>query len=230
MTDGQQHISRDQAESQQEWIAPEGWPVLALAGAVTIFLTFVALPLGSFALGLMIWLRYILRLPARRIPDDPLAVLSPADGTVLDIIRDSAEPPAGTGIAAGHRVTIRTGLADAQLQRSPMGGRIVDNFLIPGLFRSGDDPVLARRDNERREITIESDDGAVALMVQIGSGTARQLVCRHGPGKYLSAGAPLGMARIGGITDLFLPPEAEIRVAPGQTVLAGETVLAVRRS
>lgn len=212
------------------WIAPEGWPVLALAGIITIVLTFIALPLGCFALGLMVWLRHILRLPARRVPEDAQAILSPADGKVLEVVKETAEVPAGTGIIAGHRITIRTGLADAQLQRSPLGGRIVDNFLIPGLFRSMEDAALVRRDNERREITIEAEDGSRILMVQIGTNTARQLVCRFGPGKYLAAGAPIGMARIGGVTDLFLPADATVQVSPGQTVLAGETVLARRRS
>ena len=218
------------ADPQAGWIAAEGWPVLALAGIVTIILTFIALPLGSFALGLMIWLRYILRLPTRQVPDDGSAVLSPADGTVLAVVSGDVEAPAGTGIDAGHRITIQTGLADAQVQRSPLAGRIVDNFLIPGLFRSKVDTALARRDNERREITSETEDGARILMVQIGTSTARHLVCRHGPGKYLAAGAPLGMARIGGVTDLFLPAATSILVSPGQTVLAGETTLARRRS
>jgi len=228
MTDRQEQGRPEDATTG--WIASEGWPVIALAGIITLILTFVSLPLGSFALGLMIWLRYILRLPLRQIPDDSRAILAPADGTVLAVVRGDAEPPAGTGIDAGHCVIIRTGLADAQLQRSPLAGRIVDNFLIPGLFRSMEDAALARRDNERREITIEAEDGTRILMVQIATNTARQLVCRFGPGKYLAAGAPLGMARIGGVTDLFLPGDATLEVSPGQTVLAGETVLARRRS
>ena len=35
-------------------IADEGWPVLAVAGAVTILVSFVALPVGCFLLGVMI--------------------------------------------------------------------------------------------------------------------------------------------------------------------------------
>ena len=42
-------------------VAPEGWPVLAAAGIVTILLAFLALPLAGVALGLMVWLRHILR-------------------------------------------------------------------------------------------------------------------------------------------------------------------------
>ena len=42
-------------------VAPEGWPVLAAAGIVTILLAFLALPLAGVALGLMVWLRANLR-------------------------------------------------------------------------------------------------------------------------------------------------------------------------
>ena len=212
--------------TDSEWIASEGWPVMALGGGVTILLTLISLPLGCFALGLLVWLRHTLRVPVRRVPNITREVLAPADGIVVEITDAETDPPAGTSVGSGHRITIRTGLADAHLQRSPVAGRVTDNFLIPGLFRSTADIALARRDNERREITIEGEDGQMYLLVQIGSVTARQLVCRHGPGKFLAAGAPLGMPRIGGLTDLFLPAGSKPAVRPGQTVVAGETVLA----
>ena len=49
-------------------IAEDGWPVLAVAGAVTILVSFLALPVGCFLLGLMIWLAHILRVPHRLPP------------------------------------------------------------------------------------------------------------------------------------------------------------------
>jgi len=213
--------------SDQGWIAPEGWPVMALAGGVTILLTLVWLPLGCIALGLMVWLRHTLRTPMRQIPDAAGQVLAPADGIVIDVSEGEVEPPAGTDMGPGRRVTIRTGLADAQLQRSPVSGRITDNFLIPGLFRSANDMDLVRRDNERREIIMETEEGTRLLLVQMGTATARQLVCRHGPGKFLAAGAPLGMPRIGGVTELFLPTESHVSVKLGQSVVAGETLIAM---
>ena len=206
-------------------LAPEGWSVLALAGIVTIILTFIALPLGTFALGLMIWLRFTLRMPSRVSPQDSGLILAPSDGRILEITKLDG---VASGPAGGHRITIATRLADAQLQRSPVAGRIADNFLIPGLFRAADNLPLARRDNERREISIETEDGTRVMLVQIGTATARQLVCRFAPGKYLAAGAPLGMARMGGITDLIVPPGYEIVPAVGMSVLAGETILAER--
>lgn len=205
------------------WLAPEGWLVLALAGIVTIVLTFISLPLGTFALGLMLWLRYTVRVPSRLSPQDPGLVLAPADGRILEIslLDDAAVGPPG-----GHRITIATRLADAQLQRSPVAGRIADNFLVPGLFHEADNLTLARRENERREISIETEDGKRVMLVQIGTATARQLVCSLAPGKYLEAGAPLGMARLGGMADLIVPPGYRVDVSVGMSVLAGETIVA----
>ena len=65
-------------------IADEGWPVLALAGFITILLTIIYTPLGTFALGLIVWLAHILRVPHRQSPDDDDAILAPADGRVID--------------------------------------------------------------------------------------------------------------------------------------------------
>ena len=213
------------SDSNAGWLAPDGWSVLALAGILTIILTLIALPLGAFALGIMIWLRFTLRVPSRVSPQDPGLVLAPADGRIIEIttLDDKA-----ADLPGGHRITMATGLADAQLQRSPIAGRIADNFLIPGLFRAADNLPLARRDNERREISIEAEDGTRVVLVQIGTATARQLVCRFAPGKYLQAGAPLGMARIGGIAELTVPAGYEVVPTTGMSVLAGETILAKR--
>lgn len=217
------------------WIAGDGWAVLAIAGIATIILTLISLPVGTFALGLMVWLRHILRSPRRLSPDAPGLVLAPADGVVIEVTDridapPMADPSSGdlAGESGARRVTIRTGLADVQLQRSPVAGRIIDNFLIPGLFRGGEEMDLTRRDNERREISIETEDGARFLVAQIGTATARQLVCRYGPGKFLAAGAPLGMARIGGLTELVIPAGHQLEIEVGKTVVAGETILARR--
>ena len=105
--------------------------VLALAGIVTIILTFIALPLGSFARLMVCFATSCgFRGSFRRCQRHS----APADGKVLAVVSGDAEVPAGTGIEAGHRITIRTGLADAAAA-SPLAGRIVDNFLIPGLLR-----------------------------------------------------------------------------------------------
>ena len=220
------------------WIAADGWAALAIAGIVTIILALISLPLGTFALGVMLWLRHTLRAPRRLTPEGLGLVVAPADGVVIEVsdtLDESAADESAANESAAHpdmagttRVTIRTGLADTQLLRSPVAGRVIDNFLIPGLFRGGEELALMRRDNERREISIETEDGARLLLAMIGTATARQLVCRFGPGKFLAAGAPFGMARIGGLTDLVIPAGYRVEIETGRTVVAGETILARR--
>ena len=219
-------------------IAEDGWPVLAVAGALTILISFVALPVGCFLLGLMMWLAHILRVPHRLPPPGENLIIAPADGRVVEITQCSAQ----TGVMPlSHdslRITIRTKLSDAQMQTSPITGHLVDNCLFPGLFApwADNDHVNGsanhdswedlRRLNERREITFRHTSGHEVVMVQLATKTARQLVCRLSEGKYLAAADPIGMARLAGVTDIYIPATSVSDIALGQHVVAGETVLA----
>ena len=72
-----------------DWkIADDGWPVLALAGIVTILTSMIFLPLGCFFLGIMMWLAHGLRVPNRQTKADDQIIYAPADGVVLDIETD----------------------------------------------------------------------------------------------------------------------------------------------
>lgn len=219
-------------------IADDGWPILALAGVVTIIVSVVALPVGCFLLGLMIWLAHILRVPLRQTPTDENLVIAPADGRVVQIDKC----PADMGVMPlpydSLRITIRTRFSDAQLHTSPLTGHLTDNCLFPGLFASwpGIDrefgPAVSahwediRTLNERREFTLYNSAGDKVILVQLATKTARQLVCRLAEGKYLSAGQPLGMARLAGVTDIYLPAHSHCQVTLGQHVFAAETILA----
>ena len=56
-------------------IAPDGWFVLASFGLVTIILGVIHVPLGTLALGLMMWLTYVMRVPTRTVPLDAKAIV-----------------------------------------------------------------------------------------------------------------------------------------------------------
>ena len=219
-------------------IAEDGWPVLAVAGAVTILVSFLALPVGCFLLGLMMWLAHILRVPHRLPPPGENLIIAPADGRVVEI----TQCPAQTGIMTlsydSLRITIRTKLSDAQMQTSPITGHLVDNCLFPGLFApwADNDHVNGpanqdswediRRLNERREITLRHAQGHEVVMVQLATKTARQLVCRLAEGKHLVMADPIGMARLAGVTDIYVPAASISNMAIGQHVIAAETILA----
>ena len=218
-------------------IADEGWPVLAVAGAVTILVSLVTLPVGCFLLGVMMWLAHILRVPHRLPPQGENLVVAPVDGRVVQI----KHCPAETGVMPlsydSLRITIRTKLSDAQMQTSPITGHLIENCLFPGLFAPWTDIDHAnsdrhqnswedmRRLNERREITLRHAQGHEVVVVQLATKTARQLVCRLAEGKHLVVADPIGMARLAGVTDVYVPAGSIGDIALGQHVVAAETIL-----
>ena len=211
-------------------IAEDGWPVLAVAGAVTILVSFLALPVGCFLLGLMMWLAHILRVPRRLPPPGEHLVIAPADGRVVEI----TQCPAQTGVMPlsydSLRITIRTKLSDAQMQTSPITGHLVDNCLFPGLFASWADndhvngPANQdswediRRLNERREITFRHTNGHEVVMVQLATKTARQLVCRLSEGKHLAA-ADLSAWRALLVSLIFMSRRPASAISPWVSML-----------
>jgi phosphatidylserine decarboxylase len=52
------------------------------------------------------------------------------------------------------------------------------------------------------------------------------VVTRVVPGQVLRPGERIGLMKFGSRMDVFVPPEAELLVAPKQKVVAGETLLA----
>jgi len=64
------------------------------------------------------------------------------------------------------------------------------------------------------------------VMVQLATKTARQLICRLSEGKHLVVADPIGMARLAGVTDIYVPALSISDIAVGQHVVAAETILA----
>ncbi len=211
-------------------VADDGWPVLAMAGIITILTSIIFLPLGCFLLGIMVWLAHLLRVPNRHTNTDAQAIYAPCDGVILEIVPDVFPEGFGNYEKPAQRITIQTRLYDAQLQTSPITGHIVENHLLPGLFESwGNHPAswqAARLLNERREIHFCDSFNRIVVLVQMGSKTARKLICRLLEGKFVQAGSPIGMACVAGVVDLYIPAECKILSAACQHMIAGETVVA----
>jgi phosphatidylserine decarboxylase len=231
-------------------IADDGWVFVAVAGAVTILISLIYLPFGTFALGITLWFAHIMRMPQRQRPDNAFAILAPADGVIVDIAdacypsasmpQDDLADKAGMGI----RLTIRTSLADMQWQCNPVSGRVLDNLLIPGQCKhlggtdcfshkpAFDQDVLGaiRTGNERREVRFLSETNAHVTLVQLATASARHLVCRLPEGKHVEAGDSFGMSRVAGLIDLFVPSDHTASITIGQHCVAGETILAMPAS
>jgi phosphatidylserine decarboxylase len=64
------------------------------------------------------------------------------------------------------------------------------------------------------------------VVVQIAGLVARRIVCDLAQGHEVQRGARFGMIRFGSRLDVYLPPGAQLKIAPGTITVAGETVLA----
>lgn len=165
------------------------------------------------------------RHPPRTPPTRAGVVVAPADGLICLV--EEAEPPAELGLPAGPvpRVSIFLSLLDAHVQRTPVGGEVVDVQYRPGSFHSAD-LAAASADNERNSVLIRTPEGQNVVVVQIAGLLARRIICDVHAGDKVAIGDTYGLIRFGSRLDTYLPAGSQILVEPGQRTLAGETVLA----
>jgi phosphatidylserine decarboxylase len=203
-------------------IAREGWPFIAIPGAIALGLTllgrrWLALPFavaGAAAAGFF-------RDPERAIPAVANGVLSPADGRVMSV-EDAVDPFVGPAV----RVAIFLSPLDVHVNRAPIAGVVADTVYTPGRFVAAYDP--AAEANERCAVRLQGEHARVTV-VQIAGVVARRIVCRVGPGDKLVAGERFGMIRFGSRTDCYMPRGTEVTVRIGEHVTGGQTVVGVLR-
>lgn len=204
---------------------PEGRKFVAIAAALTLVLFLVWEPLGWIGTGLTVWVYYFFRDPRRAVPAGEGLIVSPADGVVSLI--EPAVPPAelGLGPQALTRVSVFMSVFNCHVNRAPIAGTVSRVAYRPGKFLNASLD-KASVDNERNSLAVRMADGRQIAVVQIAGLVARRIVCEVKPGAVLETGERFGMIRFGSRLDVYLPPGVVPMVALGQTMVAGETVLA----
>ncbi|RFU11915.1 phosphatidylserine decarboxylase [Rhodobacteraceae bacterium W635] len=203
----------------------EGVPFVAIFAVVTLGLFLLYTPLGWIGVGLTIWCYYFFRDPERVPPTRAGLVLSPADGVVL--LLEPAVPPAelGLGDAPLTRISIFMSVFNCHVNRSPVSGRVGAIAYRPGKFFNASLD-KASTDNERNSLRLDMADGRSLVVVQIAGLVARRIVSFTREGAALQAGERFGLIRFGSRLDVYLPDGEAPLVEIGQTMVAGETVLA----
>ena len=204
---------------------PEGYRFVAIFLAITLVFFWIWDPLGLLGLGATIWCYYFFRDPQRSVPQGATLILSPADGVVSLI--EPAVPPAelGMGPEALTRVSVFMNVFNCHVNRAPIAGRVLAIAYRPGkFFNASLDKASA--DNERNSVCLEMADGRKLAVVQIAGLVARRILCFTKEGQTLLAGERFGLIRFGSRLDVYLPDGVAPMVALGQTMCAGETVIA----
>ncbi|MGD0864103.1 MAG: phosphatidylserine decarboxylase [Rhizomicrobium sp.] len=206
----------------------EGWRFIALAVGLNAVGFAVAYWLGIVLLPISVWVIAFFRDPERTAPPGANLVLSPADGKLLPIVK--AVPPEELELGSDPRVRLAIFMSvfNVHVNRVPCGGTVTGLAYRPGKFFNASFD-KASHYNERMSIRIRMDDiaGTADLaVVQIAGLVARRIVCDLQQGQKLCRGDRFGIIRFGSRLEVYLPDGARVLAKEGQTVVAGETVLA----
>ena len=202
-------------------IAREGWPFLAGSVAAAVVVQWLA---GWWAIPLWIAALFVLQFfrdPPRDVPDEPDAVVSPADGRIVAIekVRDPwLEREA-------LKISVFMNVFNVHSNRAPVDGTVKQRWYHEGAFVNA---ALdkASTENERNALWIRTKGGRDVTCVQIAGLVARRILCYVDQGVELTRGQRYGFIRFGSRVDLYLPLDARPVAALGDKVQASSSVLA----
>ena len=195
---------------------------LLLVAAVVRFFTadwFASWLLVLIPVLLAAFFLWFFRDPERAIPAGPGLVVSPADGKITEVA------PIHTVDGDRIRLSIFLSVFDVHVNRSPVAGVLRDVRYRKGEFLNAMNPVCAER-NEQNQAIVDSADGYLVAFTQIAGLLARRIVFRFKVGDFVERGQRVGLIKFGSRVDVLLPGHAHVRVALGQRVKGGASVLA----
>jgi phosphatidylserine decarboxylase len=199
------------------FVARPGLPFI-LAGTALVIL-FWCLDIDwarNVFLVLLAFTVWFFRDPARVTPPGEFA-LAPADGRIIRIDRKAVCPSSGKKAV---KVSVFMNAFSVHVNRIPLDGTVESQEYRPGsLVNASFDKASDK--NERNVLVIRDASGRAFEMVQIAGLIARRIVSWVEPGDEVRRGQRFGMIRFGSRVDLYIPPEAVLMVALGQSVSAG---------
>ncbi|HSA58229.1 MAG TPA: phosphatidylserine decarboxylase family protein [bacterium] len=219
-------------------IAREGIPFILIALGLSAVVFILAGPVaGAVSLALPAFVVNFFRDPERTPPPGEDLVVSPADGRVISV----AEVDEGRYLNRRmKRICVFMNVFNVHVNRVPISGCVETVRYNPGKFLMGY-AEKASLDNEQNAIVIrvasrdtalataregsQKSDGRDVLFVQIAGLVARRIVCYLKGGERVTRGERFGLIRFGSRVDVYLPPQAEVRVKTGDKVKAGQSVL-----
>ena len=202
-------------------IAREGWPIigggLALSLLVSMCCGWWSLPFWVFT----VFALQFFRDPAREIPQNPEAVLSPVDGRI--VVVECARDPYRDVDAL--KISIFMNVFNVHSQKSPADCTVTKVVYNKGKFVNADLD-KASTENERNAVLATTASGREITFVQVAGLVARRILCYTQAGAKLSRGERYGFIRFGSRVDMYLPVDAQAQVAIGDKVTGVSTVLA----
>ena len=203
-------------------VVREGYIYIAAALFLAVVMYFgfgvaVAVPFVVLAC----YFTYFFRNPDRTIPTDEHLVVSPADGTVQDVVEleddDFVKGPC-------TKIIIFLSVFNVHVNRSPIAGEIKCQKYVCGRFRPAYKDEVGF-EYERHMLGIENEKGFRVTVTQIAGILARRIVSWVTLDDNMSKGQVYGLIKFGSCTELVVPRNVEVLVKKGDKVRGGESVL-----
>ncbi len=173
------------------------------------------------SLALTGFITWFFRDPDRDIPKDEKGLISPADGKVIVIEKQS-----GCEYLTGPctKVSIFMNVFNVHVNRIPFDGTVQKIKYTPGKFINASFD-KASVHNERNALIVRTPGGAEYVVVQIAGLIARRIVNCVKEREKITKGDRYGMIRFGSRLDLYLPDDFDVAVRIGEKTKAGSTII-----
>jgi len=177
-----------------------------------------------------------MRDPNRKIPIGDNLIVSPCDGSVFQILKwknTSAKVPKRffghvnvlcRDVAPEcHIIMIFMSPFDVHVNRVPFDGKVLKVTHSAGAFHYARSMVSL--ENEKNEVLLSTSFGKMKF-VQVAGFLARRIVCYLKPKDKVIKGQRFGFINVGSELIVVLPKKIEVIAKVGQTLRAGESVIA----
>lgn len=202
-------------------IISEGYPFIFGCALLALVLGFSIHPyIAVIPLVLMLYFCYFFRNPKRQIITDDSVILSPADGTVTDIVPLETDEFVKEPCT---KVIIFMSVFNVHVNRSPIQGKIKLQKYFCGRFRPAYKDTVGF-ENEHHVLGIENDRVRISVK-QIAGILARRIVSFVTLDDDLKQGELYGMIKFGSCLEVVMPKKVAIMVEKGQKVAGGQTIL-----
>ena len=211
--------------TKRPFIHPEGWKFAVIFFAISMAALMLWMPLAAIGFLLTLFTLWFFRDPERNTPLDSNLIISSADGKVCLI--DEAYPPEELSMDSQKmkRICVFMNVFNVHVNRSPIKGVAKDIVYKKGQFLNASLDKASDK-NERSSLVINTDNGTKIIVVQIAGLIARRILGFISVNHNLEQGERFGLIRFGSRVDIYMPLDAVTQCVVGDTVVAGESVLA----
>ncbi len=207
-----------------EIILKEGYPFIFTTGVlfiISLIFRFDAI----WQIGWFVTFAFMIYffLNPERIPEEcgDDVIISPADGEIIEITETTEKFFTKKEMI---KISIRLGLFDNHIQRSPIEGTLKENKYLHGQFLALSSQKASELNEQNR--TLFENNKMSVVTNQIAGFITRRIVNFVNEGN-INLAQRYGMIMFGSQVDIYIPKNTNLKVIVGEKVKAGESLIGI---